>query len=171
VGRGVVERVLKNGRGGMKKAVGNQKGTIVWGIAVLQYVMKSVHLTDADESSDHTIVTSDSLGNVTFWDGASLAQKQSFNAHKADVMCIAIGPVRSSRISLTTQLTSSSLVVRYLPLVQINGSVNSPSYQGPTRRIHPGLKHQANELTPTMLDPFQSSHHTSLYPTLRSTQI
>jgi hypothetical protein len=47
-----------------------------------------------DERSDHTIVTSDSLGSVTFWDGASLAQKQTFRSHKADGMCLAIGPVR-----------------------------------------------------------------------------
>lgn len=44
-------------------------------------------------ASDHTIVTSDSLGSVTFWDGASLAQKQTFRSHKADGMCMAIGPV------------------------------------------------------------------------------
>lgn len=42
---------------------------------------------------DHSIVSSDSLGNVVFWDGASLAQKQGFTAHKADAMCLVIGPV------------------------------------------------------------------------------
>jgi hypothetical protein len=45
------------------------------------------------DDSDHTIVTSDSLGSVTFWDGASMAQKQHFQAHKADGMCLLIGPV------------------------------------------------------------------------------
>lgn len=48
---------------------------------------------DTSDFSDHTIVTSDSLGSVTFWDGASMAQKQSFQAHKADGMCLVIGPV------------------------------------------------------------------------------
>jgi U3 small nucleolar RNA-associated protein 4 len=41
-GRSVVERVLKNGRGPSgKKAVGNQKGTIVWGVGVLPSVLKA----------------------------------------------------------------------------------------------------------------------------------
>ncbi|OCF35969.1 hypothetical protein I316_02464 [Kwoniella heveanensis BCC8398] len=53
------------------------KGTIVWGVGVLP---------------DHNFVTSDSLGNVTFWDGASMAQKQNFRAHKADGMCLTVGP-------------------------------------------------------------------------------
>ena len=52
-------------------------GTIVWGVGVLP---------------GGEIVTSDSLGNVTFWDGESMAQRQSFKAHKADAMCMVIGP-------------------------------------------------------------------------------
>ncbi|KAK8850731.1 hypothetical protein IAR55_004651 [Kwoniella newhampshirensis] len=75
--RSVVEKVGKPGRGGKKSATGMQKATIVWGVGVLP---------------DNNIVTSDSLGNVTFWDGASLAQKQNFRAHKADGMCMTIGP-------------------------------------------------------------------------------
>ncbi|WWD07161.1 hypothetical protein V865_005258 [Kwoniella europaea PYCC6329] len=58
-------------------AAGNQRGTIVWGVGVLP---------------DHNFVTSDSLGNVTFWDGQSMAQQQHFRAHKADGMCLTIGP-------------------------------------------------------------------------------
>lgn len=42
--------------------------------------------------SDGTIVTSDSLGSVTFWDPSSMAQRQSFRSHKADGMCLVIGP-------------------------------------------------------------------------------
>ncbi|WVF67825.1 hypothetical protein IAT40_002586 [Kwoniella sp. CBS 6097] len=75
--RSVVEKVNKPGRGGKKGPAGNQKGTIVWGVGVLP---------------DHNFVTSDSLGNVTFWDGASMAQKQNFRAHKADGMCLTVGP-------------------------------------------------------------------------------
>ena len=67
VARSVVEKIHKSARG--KKVGGNSKGTIVWGVGLLP---------------DHTIVTSDSLGNVVFWDGTSMAQKQSFQAHKAD---------------------------------------------------------------------------------------
>lgn len=43
-------------------------------------------------SRDGTIVTSDSLGSVTFWDPSSMAQRQSFRSHKADGMCLVIGP-------------------------------------------------------------------------------
>ncbi|KAL7420926.1 U3 small nucleolar RNA-associated protein [Cryptotrichosporon argae] len=68
-GRAVVEKVKS------KKA--SQKGTIVWGVAVLP---------------DGTVVTADSLGSVTFWDGASLAQRHSFRSHKADAMCLTVGP-------------------------------------------------------------------------------
>ncbi|WWD20897.1 hypothetical protein CI109_105375 [Kwoniella shandongensis] len=75
--RSVVEKLGKPGRGGKKPATGMQKATIVWGVGVLP---------------DNNIVTSDSLGNVTFWDGVSLAQKQNFRAHKADGMCMTIGP-------------------------------------------------------------------------------
>ncbi|KAK4688303.1 U3 small nucleolar RNA-associated protein 4, partial [Tremellales sp. Uapishka_1] len=75
--RAVVEKVQKANRGGKKGGGANQKGTIVWGVGVLP---------------DHTIVTSDSLGSVTFWDGATMSQKQSFAAHKADGMCLVVGP-------------------------------------------------------------------------------
>jgi hypothetical protein len=107
--------------------------------------------------SDHTIVTSDSLGSVTFWDGASMAQKQHFSAHKADGMCLLVGPV-SPRPPL--RLSSSSSMYRNQrrkrrgdigkevdraetdtandrterqssPLVQTNESVNSPTYPRP----------------------------------------
>lgn len=67
--RAVVEKQSKGAR------KNNAKGTIVWGVAVLP---------------DHTVVTADSLGTVAFWDGASMAQKQTFRAHKADAMCMAI---------------------------------------------------------------------------------
>lgn len=48
---------------------------------------------ETDRNRDHTIVTSDSLGSVTFWDGASFAQRQTFSAHSADGMCLTVGPV------------------------------------------------------------------------------
>lgn len=64
-----------------------------FGVLVFFRELTSLRYTIAADGSDHTIVSSDSLGSVTFWDGTSLAQKQSFQAHKADGMCMAIGPV------------------------------------------------------------------------------
>ncbi|TYJ51515.1 hypothetical protein B9479_007911 [Cryptococcus floricola] len=78
-GRAVVEKLQKSGRGG-KKAVGGaggQKATIVWNL--MSY-------------SDNSVVTTDSLGSITFWDPITLAQKQTFRAHKADIMALTIGP-------------------------------------------------------------------------------
>ncbi|ORX40916.1 quinon protein alcohol dehydrogenase-like superfamily [Kockovaella imperatae] len=69
-------RVTIRGRSVVEKAKKGRK-TIIWGVAALP---------------DGTIVTSDSLGSVTFWDGSSLAQKNSFKAHKADAMCLVVGP-------------------------------------------------------------------------------
>jgi hypothetical protein len=43
--------------------------------------------------SDGTIISADSLGQVTFWDGKSLAQIKSFKAHAADALCLVISPV------------------------------------------------------------------------------
>ena len=54
-----------------------------------------------DGNRGHTIVTSDSLGSVTFWDGVSLAQKQTFRSHKADGMCMSIGPVSLRSCDIT----------------------------------------------------------------------
>jgi hypothetical protein len=74
--------------------------------------------------SDHTIVSSDSLGSVTFWDGTSLAQKQSFQAHKADGMCMAIGPV--SLLSLAVDEADGRTVEQCLLRVPTSEFVNSP---------------------------------------------
>jgi len=74
--------------------------------------------------SDHTIVTSDSLGSVTFWDGASMAQKQHFSAHKADGMCLLIGPV-SYIVSVKAELTIRA-GKQSTPRALTNGSVSSP---------------------------------------------
>jgi U3 small nucleolar RNA-associated protein 4 len=69
-GRAVVEKIAKGKKG-------SHKGTIVWGVGVLP---------------DGTFVTSDSLGTVAFWDPVTMAQRQSFRPHKADGMCLTIGP-------------------------------------------------------------------------------
>ncbi|KAJ9098622.1 hypothetical protein QFC21_004269 [Naganishia friedmannii] len=61
----------------LRRDQGKNRGNIVWGVGVL---------------ADHTIVSSDSLGTVTFWDGKSQAQLQTFQAHAADALCLTIGP-------------------------------------------------------------------------------
>lgn len=55
--------------------------TLVWAVGVLH---------------DHTIISGDSMGNVKFWDGYMGTQLQSLPAHKADILCLAIGPVSFS---------------------------------------------------------------------------
>ncbi|KDQ13643.1 hypothetical protein BOTBODRAFT_33349 [Botryobasidium botryosum FD-172 SS1] len=51
--------------------------TLVWAVGVLR---------------DGTIVSGDSLGMVKFWDSLTATQLQSFQAHAADILCLAIGP-------------------------------------------------------------------------------
>ncbi|GAA5888631.1 hypothetical protein JCM6882_009026 [Rhodosporidiobolus microsporus] len=65
-------------RGGLRLTLDRIKGehTVVWTVAVLD---------------DGTVVSGDSMGNVKFWDGTMGTQSQSFKAHKADVLALAIG--------------------------------------------------------------------------------
>lgn len=56
--------------------------------------------------SDGTIVSGDSLGTVKFWDPLTSTQSYSFQAHGADVLCMAIGQVRLFQESLTHIETS-----------------------------------------------------------------
>ncbi|RIA96535.1 WD40-repeat-containing domain protein [Glomus cerebriforme] len=51
-----------------------QKETFIWAIQVLE---------------DGTIISGDSLGCVRFWEGTFGTMKQKFNAHDADVLCLA----------------------------------------------------------------------------------
>ncbi|KAG0000709.1 U3 small nucleolar RNA-associated protein [Entomortierella chlamydospora] len=50
--------------------------TLVWSVKIL---------------SNGTVVSGDSLGHVKFWEGESTTMIQSFNAHGADVLCLATG--------------------------------------------------------------------------------
>ncbi|KAF9346676.1 U3 small nucleolar RNA-associated protein [Mortierella sp. AD094] len=50
--------------------------TLVWSVKIL---------------SNGTVASGDSLGHVKFWDGESTTMIQSFNAHGADVLCLAAG--------------------------------------------------------------------------------
>ena len=54
---------------------------------------KKADLGGRVDDSDGTIISADSLGQVTFWDGKSLAQIKSFKAHAADALCLVISPV------------------------------------------------------------------------------
>mgnify|MGYP002718980361 FL=1 len=64
-----------------------------WRVSVSFVSFNFQPLLNGASNRDHTIVSSDSLGSVTFWDGKSQAQLQTFQAHVADALCLTIGPV------------------------------------------------------------------------------
>lgn len=65
-------------RGGPRMTLDRLKGehTVVWTVSVL---------------GTGSIVSGDSMGNVKFWDAKMGTQTQSFRAHKADVLAMAVG--------------------------------------------------------------------------------
>lgn len=65
-------------RGSLRMTLDRLKGehTVVWTVAVL---------------ANGTVVSGDSMGNVKFWDSSNGTQAQSFKAHKADVLALALG--------------------------------------------------------------------------------
>jgi len=72
--------------------------TLVWAVGVIGSVPTLFYIYRSRNSvvflcSDGTIVSGDSLGMVKFWDSRTCTQLQSFQAHNADVLCLAIGPV------------------------------------------------------------------------------
>lgn len=71
---------VKTGRCTYRMTTDKIKGeqTLVWCVGVLK---------------DRTIVSGDSMGVVKFWDGVKGTQIQSNRAHRADVLCLAIGAV------------------------------------------------------------------------------
>ncbi|BEJ03180.1 hypothetical protein CcaverHIS641_0103550 [Cutaneotrichosporon cavernicola] len=136
-GRAVVEKIAKGKKG-------SHKGTIVWGVGVLP---------------DGTFVTSDSLGTVAFWDPATMAQRQSFRPHKADGMCLTIGP--GGRTVFTSG--PDQKVCQFSAITQANGTTQWALTA--TKRLHthdvralavfpPYLPLAANsQLTPPALNP------------------
>ena len=62
--------------------------TLVWSVGVL---------------ADGTMISGDSMGLVKFWDSKMGTQLQSLQASKADVLCLAIGPVGETRSSYKVQ--------------------------------------------------------------------
>ena len=70
--------------------------TLVWSICVLGYVSAEHHgsiLMTLNVPSDGTIVSGDSMGIVKFWDSKTCTQLNTFQAHGADVLCLAVSPV------------------------------------------------------------------------------
>ncbi|KAL4068329.1 WD40-repeat-containing domain protein [Scleroderma yunnanense] len=74
---------VKTGRSIDRMITDKMKGekTLVWTLGVL---------------ADGTIISGDSLGIVKFWDSMTCTQLQSFTAHGADILCLAIGPEGST---------------------------------------------------------------------------
>lgn len=70
--------------------------TLVWTVGVLGYIhLQAVGVLCLPRSRrDGTIISGDSLGMVKFWDSRTCTQLQTFKAHGADVLCMAIDPVR-----------------------------------------------------------------------------
>lgn len=137
--RAVVEKIAKGKKG-------SHKGTIVWGVGVLP---------------DGTFVTSDSLGSVAFWDPVTMAQRQSFRPHKADGMCLVIGP--GGRTVFTSG--PDQKVCQFSAVTQGNGSTQWALTA--TKRLH---THDVRALAifPSYL-PLSSNHPLSpppLNPTL-----
>lgn len=132
--RAVVEKVAKGKKG-------SHKGTIVWGVGVLP---------------DGTFVTSDSLGSVAFWDPVTMAQRQSFRPHKADGMCLTIGP--GGRTVFTSG--PDQKVCQFSAVTQSNGTTQWALTA--TKRLH---THDVRALAifPSYI-PLPSTHPLALPP-------
>jgi hypothetical protein len=63
------------------------------GAWVMLHSLDPLSTLKARVNRDGTIISGDSLGVVKFWDSRTCTQLQSFQAHGADVLCLAIGPV------------------------------------------------------------------------------
>jgi U3 small nucleolar RNA-associated protein 4 len=91
----VVERM------GVDKVRGER--TLVWTVGVLGSDFSPPSFVQYSDFpnllSDGTIISGDSLGMVKFWDPRTCTQLHSFQAHGADVLCMAISPVRIPKIS------------------------------------------------------------------------
>jgi len=83
-------------RMGVDKVRGER--TLVWTVGVLGFdlflsLSSQNAYCSANVFSDGTIISGDSLGMVKFWDPRTCTQLHSFQAHGADVLCMAISPV------------------------------------------------------------------------------
>lgn len=69
--------------------------TLVWTVGVLgcAVYLQTVGSFANRLFRDGTIISGDSLGMVKFWDSRTCTQLQTFKAHGADVLCMAIDPV------------------------------------------------------------------------------
>ncbi|KAF8895039.1 WD40-repeat-containing domain protein [Gymnopilus junonius] len=108
----VVERM------GVDKVRGER--TLVWTVGVL---------------GDGTIISGDSLGMVKFWDSRTCTQLYSFQAHGADVLCMAISP--EGKAIYTAGVDQKTV---QFSLIRTSSTENSPSStrwtQTCSRRMH-----------------------------------
>ncbi|KZP32200.1 hypothetical protein FIBSPDRAFT_723294 [Athelia psychrophila] len=127
--------------------------TLVWAVGVL---------------GDGTIVSGDSMGTVKFWDAQTCTQMQSFTAHGADVLCLAISPegktvytsgvdqkiVQFTHVKTTTSAASASI---------LQPANSSKWVQSCTRRMH---SHDVRALAiwPPYTPLPATSHKSARYP-------
>lgn len=95
--------------------------TLVWTVGVL---------------GDGTIISGDSLGMVKFWDSRTCTQLQSFNAHGADVLCIAISP--EGKAIYTSGVDQKTIQFSIINTSSEKGSSSSSTRwaQTSSRRLH-----------------------------------
>ncbi|KAI8457958.1 WD40-repeat-containing domain protein [Phakopsora pachyrhizi] len=118
---------LKTGRLTSKMNVDKLQGeqTLVWSIVVV----------------GDTIISGDSIGNVTFWDSRSCCRKQTIRAHRADILCLAVSfdgnlPANIQSASIEPRGLSFQWILtasRRLHSHDVRAMVISPSY-GPFPR-------------------------------------
>jgi WD40 repeat protein len=89
----VEKEKVARGKGG--RSAGKGVRSVVWCVGVLR---------------DGTVVSGDSLGMVKFWDSNTATQISSFHAHGADVLTLAVSPVR--RLSLSCLILRPSVCSR-----------------------------------------------------------
>ncbi|KAK2462076.1 hypothetical protein APHAL10511_006539 [Amanita phalloides] len=123
--------------------------TLVWTVGVL---------------GDGTIISGDSLGMVKFWDSRTCTQLQTFKAHGADVLCLAIDPDGKAVYS-----SGVDQKIAQFALVKTTGTDKAPfGFQGSSsrwvqtcsRRLHShDVRALATWPTYTLLPPaFRKQH-------------
>ncbi|GAA5864670.1 hypothetical protein JCM8547_008266 [Rhodosporidiobolus lusitaniae] len=134
-------------RGGLKLTLDRLKGehTIVWTVAVL---------------ADGTLVSGDSMGNVKFWDGEMGTQSQSFKAHKADVLALALGSDGTSLFTSGVDQKTTEFRLVTVASSRIHDVPAGRWIQASGRRLH-SHDVRAIVISPPYSIPFPSSSASS----------